>query len=129
MSSLLIAVGGAVGTLARYWCTIGLGELLGTAFPFGTFAVNLIGSFLLGIIAQALSGATFGGTDLRLILGVGVMGGFTTYSSFNLETLRLFQQGELTKALGYLFGTLVACLAAGAAGLVLARALAGPSTG
>jgi CrcB protein len=123
MSALLIGGAGAIGTLMRYGLTLALAQRLGTAFPFGTLAVNLLGSFLLGVIAQVFSGATFAGTDMRLILGVGLMGGFTTYSSFNLETIRLFEQGDPGKAAGYALATVVGCLAAGAAGLMLARAI------
>jgi CrcB protein len=123
MSLLLIALGGAVGTLLRYGLTVGLGIVLGTAFPFGTLSVNLIGSFLLGVVAEVFAGATVAGTDVRLILGVGVMGGFTTYSSFNLELIRMLQQGALARSLGYLCSTVLGCLIAGAAGVALARSL------
>jgi CrcB protein len=124
MSALLIGVAGAIGTLLRYGLTLVFAQGLGTAFPFGTLAVNLLGSFLLAVIAQVFSGATFAGTDVRLILGVGMMGGFTTYSSFNLEAIRLFEQGEVGRAAGYVLATLLGCLAAGVAGLALARAIA-----
>ncbi len=121
MSLLLIAMGGALGTLMRYGVTIGLGRALGTELPYGTWAANLCGSFLLGVVAEVFSGATIAGTDARLILGVGVMGGFTTYSSFNLELLRMLEQGSLARSFGYLAVTLIACLLAGAAGVALAR--------
>jgi len=127
MSALLIALGGAIGTLGRYWVTLALGEALGAAFPYGTLCVNVVGSFLLAIVAQALAGATMFGTDLRLVLGVGVLGGFTTYSSFNLEALRLLEQGEAAKASGYVLATLVACMAGGALGLAAARLIANGS--
>jgi CrcB protein len=127
MTALFIALGGAVGTLGRYGVTIALGKWLGAAFPFGTLCVNVLGSFLLGVIAEALGGATVFGADLRLVLGVGVMGGFTTYSSFNLEALRLFEQGQAGKALGYMLVTLIACLAFGALGVAAARIIPGTS--
>src|SRR5205814_4070800 len=117
------------GTALRYGCTVGLGRMVGTAFPYGTLAVNVIGSFLLGVIAEAFSGATLGGTDVRLILGVGVMGGVTTYSSFNLELLRLLEQGSVSRSCAYFAGTVLGCLLAGFAGLLLARALSGAQPG
>lgn len=126
---LLIGIAGGIGTLLRYGLTLALGRALGTAFPFGTLAVNVIGSFLLGVVAEAFSGATIAGTEARLVLGVGLMGGFTTYSSFNLETLRLLQQGDWPRGLGYLAATLFGCLAAGACGLAVARALTGVASG
>ncbi len=122
MAAIVIALGGALGTLARYGLAMWLPRVLGAAFPFATLAVNVIGSFLLGVVAQAFAGATVLGVDARLVLGVGVMGGFTTYSSFNLELLRLLEQGQLAKAGVYLVATLLGCLLAGACGIALVRA-------
>ncbi len=94
-------------------------RLFGAAL-WGTLAVNLLGSFLLGVLVPiALRGAL--SDQMRLVLGVGVMGGFTTYSTFNLEVLTLAQQGNGAHAALYALGTLVGCLAAGAAGLWLGR--------
>lgn len=121
MAALLIAAGGALGSLARYGLGIWLGQVLGAAFPFGTLAVNVLGSFALGVVAEAFSGATVLGTDARLVLGVGVMGGFTTYSSFNLEVLRLLELGQLGKAAAYLAATFAGCLIAGGFGIALVR--------
>lgn len=121
LTMLWIGIAGGLGTALRYGLTLGLAQTLGTEFPFGTLTVNLLGSFLLGVVAEVFAGATFAGTDLRLVLGVGVMGGFTTYSSFNLEVLRLLEQGAHTKALGYVGATLLGCLLAGAGGLAVAR--------
>jgi CrcB protein len=125
VSLLLIALGGALGTLMRYGVTIGLAKAVGTAFPFGTLLANALGSLLLGVVAELFSGATLAGTDFRLILGVGVMGGFTTYSSFNLETLRMIEQGELLRAGGYVLATVLLCLMCGVAGLGIARGITG----
>src|SRR6516164_8783479 len=89
---LLVCLGGAVGTAARYLLGLSIQAALGPTFPFGTLTVNLVGSFLisllmfLGVDKGALS------SSVRVVLTTGVMGGFTTYSSFNYETLRLFQQ-------------------------------------
>src|SRR5262245_15689279 len=98
MSALLIAVFGALGTLLRYATGIGLARVLGSQFPYGTLAVNVIGSCALGLVAASCRNATFAGVELRLMLGVGLMGGFTTYSSFNLELLQMLEQGALAKA-------------------------------
>ena len=127
MSRLLIAAAGAIGTVLRYALSIACGQWFGAVFPFGTLAVNVIGSFALGLVAGSFSGASWLGTDLRLVLGVGLLGGFTTYSSFNLELLRMIEQGALGKASGYLLGTWIGALVAGAIGLVAGRLAAGPT--
>ena len=124
-SVLVIALAGAVGTGLRYATGIGLITLLGAQYPFGTLAVNLLGSALLGVVAEALAGQTLAGTDARLVLGVGLLGGFTTYSSFNLELLRMLDAGAWGKAGGYLVATVLGCLLAAAAGIALARAFTG----
>ena len=123
MTAALIAVGGALGSVLRYALAGALAQAFGTALAYGTLAANVLGSFALGLVVELLEGRSLLGVDLRLILGTGLMGGFTTYSSFNLETLRLVQAGELPRALGYMVGTLVLCLLVGWLGLVLCRAL------
>lgn len=114
---LLVCLGGAVGSGCRYLMTAAAVRALGPGFPYGTVAVNLLGSFclsiimVLGIEKGALSPA------VRLTLGAGVMGGFTTYSSFNFETLRLLQSGAVGAAALNVAVTLVGCLGAGALGM------------
>lgn len=122
MTWLLIGLGGAAGTLLRYGLSLLLADqTLATGWPLGTLAANVAGSLLLGVVMELAHGAELLGTDLRLVLGVGVMGGFTTYSSFNLETLRLAQEGHAWRAAAYVAATVVVCLLAGLAGLWLAR--------
>ncbi len=125
---LLVCVGGAVGSGARYLLSSGLASWAlrahGSAFPWGTLAVNAIGSFLLGVLLQ--SGATSGdgpNPTLRFLVGTGALGGFTTYSTFNYETLCYLQQGQTGAAAANVALTLVTCLLAGAAGMLLARSL------
>jgi CrcB protein len=98
---------------------------LGPAFPFGTLTVNVAGSFLLGAIMQLGLGHGVIPPDLRVILATGVMGGFTTYSSFNYETLGYLQRGAWLLGGTYFLATALGCLAAGALGLGCARWLAG----
>ena len=118
---LLVALGGAVGSGARYLLCNWSQALLGAVFPFGTLAVNVIGSFFicaimhLGVSANVISPA------LRLFLVTGIMGGFTTYSAFDHETYRFAQQGAYALAALYVAATLVMCFAAGAAGDAVAR--------
>ena len=122
---LLVCLGGAVGTGARYLVQGWALGLLGPQFPYGTLTVNVLGSMLLGVIMQL--GVT---TDLlsptaRVTLATGVMGGFTTYSTFNYETLRYCQEGAWSRALLNVVATLLLCALAGVAGLALARRIAG----
>jgi CrcB protein len=116
---LWICLGGAAGTGARYLLSGWLLRAAGPGFPWGTLAVNVIGSFLLGVLLQ-LSLAT----DLRLALSVGGMGGFTTYSSFNYEMLQYLLRDEWLTAFAYTAATLLVCLTAGALGLLCGRLLA-----
>ncbi len=124
MTWLWIAIGGALGTLLRFaLARAGVGHPAWHGLPVATLAANLLGSTLLGVIYVAGEGRTIFGEDVRLVLGTGVMGGLTTYSTFNLEALRLAEEGELGRALGYVALTLVACAAGGYAGLAIGRAL------
>ena len=122
---LWICLGGAAGTGARYFLSGWALAAWGPAFPWGTFAVNAIGSFLLGLIMQVGVATPLLSPTLRLTLTTGVMGGFTTYSTFNWETMRYIQDGAWRLALGNVVLTLILCLAAGFAGVALGRALFG----
>jgi fluoride exporter len=119
---LLICAGGAVGTGARYLFSTAMTRAFGN-FPFGTLGVNVIGSFLASILMVLALERSVLSQDQRLVLVTGVMGGFTTYSSFNYETLHLVQSGAGTLAVVNVAVTLVACLLAGIAGIWLGRAL------
>jgi CrcB protein len=122
---LWICLGGAVGTGARYLVSEWSLRNLGPGFPWGTLAVNVAGSFLLGFLMQVALATTLLSPTLRLTLTTGVMGGFTTYSTFNYETLRYLQQNDWVGAGTNVGVTLVVCLVAGALGLFLARLFVG----
>jgi fluoride exporter len=119
-----ISVGGAVGTGARYLLSGWVLGVFGTRFPYGTLAVNVIGSFLLGGIMQFSLTTGLVPPTLRLALTTGVLGGFTTYSTFNYESVRYLQEGALAIGVFNVAVTVSACLAAGVAGLFVARWLA-----
>ena len=121
---LLICLGGAIGTGARYMIAISMSRMAGTAFPYGTLLVNVVGSFLLGLLMQLSLSTQLVSTDMRLIIGIGVLGGFTTYSAFNQETLVLVREDAWGVAVAYLTATLFGCLLAGALGSSVARAMA-----
>jgi CrcB protein len=117
---LLVCLGGAVGTGARYLFSTAMARAFGN-FPFGTLGVNVIGSFLAGVVMVLALERSALGPDTRLVLVTGVLGGFTTYSSFNQETIQLARSGSLGLAAANVAVTLIACLAAGAAGIWVAR--------
>ena len=118
---LWICLGGAIGTGARYLLSGWLLAAFGTAFPYGTLAVNLIGSFLLGAIMHVALTTNWIAPTLRVALTTGVMGGFTTYSTFNYETLQYVREEAWGLAACNLGATVAGCLVAGVAGLALAR--------
>lgn len=120
---IVFGVGG-LGCVARYLVGVGANAKLGTDFPYGTLIVNILGSFLIALVAELSTRVVDFPPNLRLALTTGFMGGFTTYSSFNLETTSLFLDGHELRAVVNVLGTLVACVAAGLLGLVLARRLA-----
>ncbi len=120
---LLICLGGAIGTGARYLLSGWLLRISGPGFPYGTLAVNVIGSFLLCLLMQI--GLSTDASTLRLVLATGVMGGFTTYSAFNYETLRFLQEDAWLLGFAYVGVMLVACLMAGYLGFVAGKLLGG----
>jgi fluoride exporter len=121
----LVCLGGAIGTGARYLIATTAPRLFGTSFPYGTLAVNLIGSFCLGAIMQVGLTTTLISPTMRIVLTTGVMGGFTTYSTFNYETLELLREGAVGLAGLNVAATVVLCLLGGAMGAVLARWVSG----
>src|ERR1041384_8068907 len=118
---LWICLAGAVGTGTRYLVSTWAARALGVGFPWGTFIVNVAGCFLIAFVMHlALHSAAMSPT-LRLTLTSGFMGGLTTYSSFNYETTKLFQDGATRVAVANLGATLTGCFVAGLLGFVLAR--------
>ncbi len=120
---LLICLGGAVGTGARYLLGGLVVRWLGAEFPYGTLLINVLGSFFLGLIQQVGLSTLLIPDTLRLVLSIGVMGGFTTYSSFSYEAVKLAETGSWVAASLYVGLTTALCLACGALGLSLGRVL------
>lgn len=118
---LAIAVGGAVGAVSRYWMYGSVGKLLGYSFPFGTLTVNLLGSLLMGFLSVILTDRLPLDAPLRLGLLIGMLGSFTTFSAFAMDTLILLQTGAVMKSLLYVTANLVLCVIAVWAGLLFAK--------
>lgn len=121
---LLVALGGALGSVCRYLVGVGAGRLLGADFPFGTIIVNIVGSFIMGLFIELLALKFDGSESLRLFVAVGILGGFTTLSSFSLDTIVLFERGAVAAAAVYVGASIALSLAALVAGLHLVRAFA-----
>ena len=121
MPLLLVAVGGALGSVARYGATLGVNRWAGPAFPWGTLFVNIAGSFLIGLLMVWVLKAGEARENARLLLVTGLMGGFTTFSSFSWETWRLIEDGRLAWAGANVLLSVAVCLLATAAGGALAR--------
>lgn len=119
----LVALGGAAGSVARVLAGGALNGP-GAVLPYGTLAVNLAGSFLIGVVLRWSETLGAAGNAPRALLAAGFCGGFTTFSAFSAETLALLQRGDLGRAALYATLSLLGCLAATAAGLTLARRLA-----
>ena len=112
LTAVYIALGGALGTLLRYWCSGLVAAAIGETFPWGTMTVNIVGSMLIGLFAAIAGpdGRLLLGPDLRQSVMVGVFGGFTTFSSFSLQTLALIQDDEWLFAVGNVLLSVSLCL-------------------
>jgi CrcB protein len=121
---LLVAVGGAFGSVLRYYVGVWSVRIAGTGFPWGTLTVNLVGSFLIGIVVELIVRKFGGSPALRLFLMTGIIGGFTTFSTFALDTVALMERGQLAVAMIYVLTSVLVSLGAVFAGLSLIRALA-----
>ncbi|MFZ5560380.1 MAG: fluoride efflux transporter CrcB [Pseudomonadota bacterium] len=118
---LLVALGGALGSLARYGMAAGVNRWAQSAFPWGTLFVNIAGSFLIGLLMVLLMKTGAWRESGRLLLVTGVMGGFTTFSSFSWETWKLIEAGRLPLAAANVLISVAVCLLATSAGAWLAK--------
>jgi len=121
---LAVALGGAVGSALRYGTTLGATRVFGTSFPFGTFIVNVLGCLLAGLIFGIAEQRTGLSPLVRLLLLTGFLGGYTTFSTFTLETVTLLQDGSWLVAAGSFVGNNLAGGALAVGGIYLGRALA-----
>ena len=127
MNTLLVMLGGAIGAGLRYQLGRWAFALTGPGWPWGTFAANVLGGLAMGVLVGVLARTGLGagaGENVRLLLGVGLLGGFTTFSSFSLEVVLMAERGAMLGAAGYALASVLVSALALAAGLWLARQLA-----
>jgi CrcB protein len=122
---LLVAVGGAIGSVARYGSGVLVGRVWGSSFPLATMVINIVGSLAMGLFIGWLARTTPAWqADGRLFVAVGIFGGFTTFSSFSLDAIALIERGEIGQAALYVLVSVVVAIAALYGGLVVMRGAA-----
>ncbi len=122
-SFLWVALGGAIGSVLRFGVNLATPRLLGNDFPWATLTVNVVGSFLMGLLSAVLVDKFMDQPDLRLFLTTGVLGGFTTFSAFTLDVFGLIQRGENSVALVYAIASVMLSILAVFGGFMVARTL------
>jgi fluoride exporter len=129
MTYVWIAIGSALGGMARHWCTLVATALFGTAFPWGTLFINILGSFVIGFFFAITGpdGRLDVSLDTKLFVMTGICGGYTTFSAFSLQTLSLFQDGAWLRGGAYIAASVALCLIAVWAGYALAMVINGPA--
>ncbi|MFS2178547.1 fluoride efflux transporter CrcB [Rhizobium pisi] len=124
IQALLVAVGGAIGSLLRYYVGQWALRLMGLAFPWGTLTVNVVGCFVIGLFTELIARKFNASVELRLLLVTGFLGGFTTFSAFSLDAISLFERGEAVAGGVYIAASVGLSMAAVISGLAVMRALA-----
>jgi CrcB protein len=123
MNYLLVFIGGGVGSTLRHTINVVCGRLIGTAFPYSTFIINITGSTIMGLIAGYLALKGDASQPWRLFLMTGILGGYTTFSAFSLDAALLYERGAIGLAAFYVLGSVVFSIAGLFAGLTLVRYL------
>lgn len=121
MIGIYITIGGGIGSFLRYILSSAIARNLGTNFPYGTLAVNIIGSFVMGAIIEYFSRTLPHSMELRAFLTVGILGGFTTFSAFSLDAILLIDRGNAALALAYVLSSVVFSIFAVFAAMALVR--------
>jgi fluoride exporter len=118
---MAVAVGGALGSVARYATIIGVGRVLGVGFPYGVLVANVVGGFVMGVLVELMALVWSPSDATRVFLTVGVLGGYTTFSSFSLDVWLLLEKGLYGPAILYIAASVILSVAALVAGLTLTR--------
>ncbi|MBV1912309.1 MAG: fluoride efflux transporter CrcB [Cycloclasticus sp.] len=120
---LAIAAGGSIGAVMRFFVSTGIYSWLGKGFPYGTLAVNVVGSLLMGLLYELFLQRLSVSPEVRALLLVGFLGAFTTFSTFSIETINLIEQGDVLKAITNVLASVILCVLAAWVGLQIARQL------
>lgn len=122
---LYVALGGAVGASLRHMVGLAASRLAGTGYPYGTFIANVLGGLLMGLLAGWLAHRVSGSENLRLFLGVGLLGGFTTFSAFSLDAVMMYERKAYGAMAGYIGSSVILSIGALMIGLIIARKVFG----
>jgi fluoride exporter len=120
---VVVGLGGCLGSILRFWLGSYIGGRLGTRFPYGTFVINVTGSFLIGMVLTILAEKTQWSPNWRYLIPIGFIGGYTTFSTFEYETLRLVEDGQMVTAMLNVVGSVVVGFAGVWAGMVAGRSI------
>ncbi len=123
IETLVIFLGGGIGSVSRYWLALGIYRFMGTKFPYGTMVVNVLGCFLIGLWMTIFGNRFMVNPNLRLFLIIGILGGFTTFSSFSYETISLFQEGSYFSGTANIVYSVLNCLGATWVGYTIGKLL------
>ena len=123
-NTLLVMAGGAMGAACRYQLGRLMTHVMGPGYPWGTLTANVLGGLAMGLLAGILARFVDGGEQIRLFVAIGVLGGFTTFSSFSLEVVLMLQRGQMAMGLGYITASVIGAVGMMALGLLVVRALA-----
>lgn len=119
----MVGIGGCMGSIARFWLGVYVGHRMGNRFPYGTFIINISGCFMVGFIMAILSQKTYLSPNWRYLIPIGFIGAYTTFSTFEYETLRALQDGQITAGLLNVFLSLIVGFAMVWAGVIAGRAI------
>lgn len=122
-SILAVALGGAIGSVIRYLMNNGVMKLAGTTFPLGIMSINILGGFVMGCLIAFFAEQAQASQTMRSFLMVGVLGGFTTFSTFSADTVLLWQRGEVMQAVFYAAGSVIISIIALLAGMMIVRSM------
>ncbi len=120
---VLVGVGGCLGSILRFWLGTYIGSRMGTRFPYGTFVINITGSFLIGLVFALMTARTSWSPNWRYLIPIGFIGGYTTFSSFEYETLRTVQDGQIGLGVLYVLLSVIVGYVAVWGGVMTGRAI------